>query len=347
MLRVIYGIQVPRNSETTVVVIVPDTIAIIPVVEVGSLVSIRVLVERQHHVLASLIDCKDIIACAYITQGAADVGKLVKLVRPLGKTVLLCSAHRCPIKGDVAICLCEVVATLLCKQEEIIKVVWNLLPRLIEGIQVIIVRVSAFIVGKPDWLACRLVNPHHVIHAVHALQPTEIIIFQILIARRWIENPSSDSPLSRSLVIGHGACGVHPVSTAILGVLVIRGVIDCRPVIFGHFVRLDLCKALRCFRWVCHGRGLYHGASSIVLDEYVGRAAILGKHVDVSCHERGSVLHHLILEVRELLSLGCHKFLEVAIVQAFCRIAVNFLEAKERRVVLVHVEVGLRMEVGV
>ena len=45
MLRVIYGIQVPRNREATVIVIVPYTIAIIPVVEVGSLVSIRVLVE--------------------------------------------------------------------------------------------------------------------------------------------------------------------------------------------------------------------------------------------------------------------------------------------------------------
>ena len=123
--------------------------------------------------------------------------------------------------------------------------------------------------------------------------------------------------------------------------------IDCRPVIFGHVVCLDLCKALGSFHWVCHGRGLYHGACSIVLDEYVGRTAILGKHVDVSSHERGSVLHHLILEVRELLALCCHKFLEVAIVQAVCRIAVNLLETKERRIILVHVEIGLRMEVGV
>ena len=90
-------------------------------------------------------------------------------MRPLGKTVLLCAAHRRSIKGDVSISLCEVVAALLCEQKEIIQVIRNLLARLVEGIQVVIVWVSAFIVGKPDWLASRLVNPHHVFHAVHAL----------------------------------------------------------------------------------------------------------------------------------------------------------------------------------
>ena len=142
MLRVVHGIQIPWYGEATVVVIVPDTVTIIPVVEVSPHLTVGVEIEAEHHVLASLVNGKDVVACDHIASDAVDVGELVKLVRPLLQAVLLSAPDSETVKRDVAICLREVVAALLSKHEELVEVVWNLLARLIQRHKVIVVWVS-------------------------------------------------------------------------------------------------------------------------------------------------------------------------------------------------------------
>ena len=142
MLRVVHGIQVPWDGKATVVVIVPYTVTVIPVVEISPHLTVCVKVEAEHHVLASLVNGKDVVACDHIASDAVDVGELVKLVRPLLQAVLLSAPYCETVKRDVAIRLREVVATLLGEHEEVVEVVWNLLARLIQRHKVIVVWVS-------------------------------------------------------------------------------------------------------------------------------------------------------------------------------------------------------------
>ena len=139
---------------------------------------------------------------------------------------LLCAVspsswHRFTIERNVAISFCKVVITLLHPQQVFEEVIRHLLAALIESIKVVIVRVTAFVVRQPNWLACSRIKPQHVINRVHALIPVQAIIFQMLVALRRIKHTANDLPTLRSLVISHGTSSLFPLASFILSELAV------------------------------------------------------------------------------------------------------------------------------
>ena len=347
VLGVCLAVQVPRYGHTAVVVREPHAVTIIPVVEVGAYQSVGVEVERYHHVLASLVNGKHIVAAHHIRQCGFHVGPFVQLFAELLQTVLLGSCHCLAVNGDVAVCLCAVLRAVLRPPQPLVQIVWHFLALRIQVVQVVIVWVAAFVVAQPDRFACGRVEPHHVFDAVHALQPAQTVILQVLEALHRVQHSARNRPFLHALVILHLACGVFPLAACVLHILVVVGQVHRSPVIVLHIIGNDFGKTLVHFGRVGGGITFCHFSRTVILQEDVLLAAVLREHVDVRGYEFVTLGKGLYLEDVDVLAFLCHEFLEVAIVQAISVVAAHFLEAEERGVALVHVEVGLGMEVGV
>ena len=192
-----------------------------------------------------------------------------------------------------------------------------------------------------------MVYAHEVVHAVHALQPTERVVFQVLKALYRVQHPACHAPFLGARVILHLACGVFPLASAVFHILVVVRQVHRSPVVVVHIVCQHLGKALVHFRGVGCGGGLLHRACAVILQEDVLLSAVFAQHVDVRGYQLFALRQGLHLEDVEVLVFLGHEFHKVAIVQAVAVVAAHFLEAEERGVALVHVEVGLGMEVGV
>ena len=114
MLSVCHAVQIPWHSNTAVIVSKPTTVSVIPMVEVGAYAAVDVKIERNHHVLASLVNSKHIISTYNVTTRRTNVGIKVEFLAELFQSVLLCSCHALAVQGDVSVCLGTVLRALLC-----------------------------------------------------------------------------------------------------------------------------------------------------------------------------------------------------------------------------------------
>ena len=76
-------------------------------------------------------------------------------------------------------------------------------------------------------------------------------------------------------------------------------------------------------------------------------SAIFAQHVDIRGYQLITLGESLHLEDVEVLVFLCHEFHEVSVVQAVGIISAHFLKTEERGVTLVHVEIGLGVEIGI
>ena len=192
-----------------------------------------------------------------------------------------------------------------------------------------------------------MVYAHEVVYAIHALQPAEGVVLQVFVALHRVQHSACHAPFLGARVILHLACGVFPLASAVFHILVVVRQVHRSPVVVIHIVCQHLGKALVHFRRVGCGIGLHHAACTVIFKEDVLLSAVLAQHVDVRCYQRVTVGQGLHLEDVEVLVFLGHDFHEVSVVQAVAVVAAHFLETEERGVALVHVEVGLGMEVGV
>ena len=121
----------------------------------------------------------------------------------------------------------------------------------------------------------------HIVHTVHALLPTELLILSVLVALHRVQHAALHAPFLSGIVISHGACGVLPCSSFILHILSVRCLVGCSPVVVLDVVCLYLGEGLVKHMTVFHGHLTYlcHGSSTIVLNEACFRTTELTQHI--------------------------------------------------------------------
>ena len=129
-----------------------------------------------------------------------------------------------------------------------------------------------------------MVYAHEVVHAVHALQPTERVVFQVLKALYRVQHPACHAPFLGARVILHLACGVFPLASAVFHILVVVRQVHRSPVVVIHIVCQHLGKALVHLGRVGCGGGFHHAACTVIFKEDVLLSAVLAQHVDVRCY---------------------------------------------------------------
>ena len=177
----------------------------------------------------------------------------------------------------------QILVTLLTEGQLSIQLVRNFLARRIQGVQVVVVRVAHFIIGAPHWNVAivGVQRLQHIVHTVHALLPTELLILSVLVALHRVQHAALHAPFLSGIVISHGACGVLPCSSFILYILSVRCFVGCPPVVVLDIVCLYLGECLVKHMTVFHGHLTYlcHGSGTIVLNEARFRTTELTQHI--------------------------------------------------------------------
>ena len=203
-------VHVPWNGQAAVVVRAVNAVSVIPVVEVHPHLSVCVKVETYHGVLAPLVHGSLIVTGNGIAQHAMHVGKVLQLLLPLLQAVGFRSWHAARAESDVSVCLCEVVVALLAVAQPSVQLVRHFPAFFVQGIEVVIIGITALVVAHPYWCASALVDGNEVIHTVAALHPVQEVVFQQFVALHWIDHPARHAPLLRGTVEGHRTCRVLP-----------------------------------------------------------------------------------------------------------------------------------------
>ena len=120
----------------------------------------------------------------------------------------------------------------------------------------------------------------HVVHTVHALLPTELLILAILVALHRVEHSAYDGPSVCGLVVGHSTCGVAPCATSVLVKFSVITSVDGCPVVVIHAILGNLGTSLINFHKLANCGGFRHLAGAVVLDESSFRTAELTNHIE-------------------------------------------------------------------
>lgn len=82
-LCVVVRVKFRINGETAIVIRAVDGIAIIEVVQIHSCLSVCIEIETYHHILASLVNCRNVIRENVVTYHRIHIRHVVQLMLEL------------------------------------------------------------------------------------------------------------------------------------------------------------------------------------------------------------------------------------------------------------------------